>query len=279
MVGCEDISLVLGDIAEEMRGEQADEGRAGTLRALEVTHRAAGVAEAIARRPDPSCALAIPDAGFVYTVELEITREARFESDVRWSETREFFHDPSGHLRLAMRATYQDELGKQGAHEPVRVVIDDVGYEGPDPTHVYKRHIGPRERSEVTDAGLGTFQTLIDSVPGWARQEGERAWQPGDEPLVCGRRDASGRGWLRRLSTRGSIVEASLQASGDSRVFEARWLLEDGVVMQVRARDRVEPFEGAIEAPAPEHVIEVRRQRDWKRVDDLLDRLEQKGAI
>jgi hypothetical protein len=277
--GCEDVRVIVSDFSEELRGETVDEGRSGTLRALEVGHRAAQVAREIARAPDPQCALAMPPSGMRYTFELEITREKRFESALRWTETRTFVRDASGNLSLRMQARYRDELGQEGGVNPMRLVVEDVAYEGPDEAHLYRRAADGQLRASTRDRGLAPMQSLLDAVPGWTSADVAGVWRSGTERLVCGRKQSSETGWLRRLGTRGSLVEASFEARDDGRFFDARWLLEDGVAMQVRAEDSVEAYSGTLEAPDEAHVREVRNPREWKRVHDLLERLERDGAI
>ncbi|MGM0555117.1 MAG: hypothetical protein ACQEVA_01950 [Myxococcota bacterium] len=277
--GCEDVGAVLGDLSEEIRGVEADEGRSGTYRALYVAHAASDVATRMAQTPSEGCALDVPDGGFRYVLELEVEREARAESAVTWTETRTFTVDSDGDMRLEMEASYSDDLGDTGVHKPVRMIVGGQGYEGPDPEHIFRREVSAAERRALVSAGRGTFQALLDAAPGWAWQASDETWELGSESLRCGVEGASSEGWLSRLATRGSMVHASLEAKAGGRVLDLRWLLEDGVVMQVSAADRIVAFEGNIEPPPESHIIDVSRDRSWKTVHELLDRLDEKGAI
>jgi hypothetical protein len=273
------VRTVFGDLSEEVRGQEAAEGRSGTLRGLEVFHTAAEVATRSAHEPDEECRLAAPDEGYTYVLELELEREARDESALTWTETRTLSVDGDGDMRLQMDARYVDALGNEGLHEPVRMLVGSRLYEGPDADHVYRRQAGDRVREGVMADGRGTWQSLLDSTPGWTREQPEARWKLGRERLRCDAEDSAAAGWLRRLATRGSVVEANLEVHPDHRVLAIRWLLQDGIVMKVHARDRVAAFDGDIRAPSDSQVIDVRRDRSWQRVQETLEELEKEGLI
>ena len=278
--GCDDVGAVVSDLSEELRGAEAAEGRAGTLRALEVSHRANRLAEAIGRQPSEDCTLTIPEGGGTYTLEVQIERERRWEAPVRWTETRKLRRDASGDLELEMRANYTDDLGVEGDVHAVWLVVEQWSYVGAARERLYRRKLEHGERARVLAFGPGTIQSLLDAVrPGWQPADAAQTWKLGTDPLRCARGLTTDSGWIRRLATRGEVVGAEFSANAQRRTLGVKWLLEDGVALNLEAQDSVEASALPVDAPDERDLIEVERQRQWKSVTDIRRRLIEEESV
>lgn len=277
--GCGD--PVFDRVERWLRHEPGRAGKVGTLRGLEVAHRAREVARRRRSLGEGPCEIGWDiEEPFSVRYELEIDVEHRLR-DRRWTERGRWQRDGAGRWLLETNIGFEDGPELQG-QRTVRLYADEEGmweWLGPE---TVARHPpdGGAQRHWRREFG-GRFASLVGLVSDRWRVDGERRLVVGggDSP-VCGPL-ATVEGvdpWGSMLQARAGLVSAEITGPDPTGVdgaercrrLRANYRLGDRGEMEIRFLECAEEPPDELQRPRADRTVDVERSGSRADVADLL---------
>ena len=285
LTGCEEAPSSTKVVHDWVAHQAKDEPKVGVLRALQTVSTARKLAVRTSQPGSRACRLHPPQHGaFRYRFELSVTRHSAAGAEVRWHEKRSLERDADGQLQVRMDADFRTALGLGGERHLRWIWTGERSFHSDDGQHFWQQPPAPDERRRLLGAGMAPLQSLLDAVhTGWRPGETGQSrgrWLSGGAPLHCGPRADTSRGWLRRLRTRATPLEAELVVPegrfgstglAPRRRLEANWQLEDGSRLEVSFEDQLDTAAANVQPPPEAKMVDVQRDRSWQRAQRLLD--------